>query len=168
MKSDFPDFVPQEVCLSCEGCCRFQEPESLWRPKVALSEQEEFPRIFSNENIDQQKSIQTSNRNGNYVCFFFNPSANKCTIYEIRPFECQLYPFLLLKSEEELMLGVHLNCPYVQESCTTDIFEKIVQELKDYFQKDEMITWLGENCYLCGEYLDDKKEIKELFRIPIS
>ncbi len=41
MFSDFPQLVPQKVCLSCQGCCRFKDTRSVWRPKVAPEELED-------------------------------------------------------------------------------------------------------------------------------
>ncbi|MCI0405004.1 MAG: phosphoribosylanthranilate isomerase [candidate division Zixibacteria bacterium] len=38
MPEELKQFVPQEVCLACDGCCRFKEDSSEWRPKVAKTE----------------------------------------------------------------------------------------------------------------------------------
>ena len=38
MKSNLNQFVPSEVCLHCDRCCRFKEENSAWRPKMAKEE----------------------------------------------------------------------------------------------------------------------------------
>ena len=35
MFADLPQLVPQKICLSCQGCGRFKDARSVWRPKVA-------------------------------------------------------------------------------------------------------------------------------------
>ena len=52
---------------------------------------------------------------------------SRCKIYELRPFECQLYPFLINKREEKVFLAIDLGCPFVKENLES-------QELKDYTQ----------------------------------
>jgi len=38
MFKDLPQCVPQGVCLSCDGCCRFDKRTSAWRPKIGADE----------------------------------------------------------------------------------------------------------------------------------
>ena len=32
-------FVPSEVCLKCNGCCRYKQADSVWRPKLGQKDQ---------------------------------------------------------------------------------------------------------------------------------
>ena len=41
MFADLPQLVPQKICLSCQGCGRFKDARSVWRPKVAPGELED-------------------------------------------------------------------------------------------------------------------------------
>ena len=78
-----------------------------------------------------------------YLCSFFNIEQNSCDIYKNRPFDCQLYPFLLNFKKEELFLAVDLNCPFVEKNSTSQLFQDYVEYLKDLFKSSpvkEMIT----------------------------
>lgn len=165
---DFPQLVPQKICLSCQGCCRFKEAESLWRPKVAPEELE------ANEHkkdltwaLGQDGYIKTVKVQGQNRCTFLNLGTNKCGVYTGRPFECRLYPFLLTRSERNgrVAVSVHLSCPYVQESRYSAELEKHVGVLKAYLSGTERARFLRDNPALAGDYSEYKDEIEELFTL---
>lgn len=53
MLQNFKQFVPSNVCLSCDGCCRFKQSDSRWRPHMTKEEQ----RIALQYNISEKFSI---------------------------------------------------------------------------------------------------------------
>lgn len=174
--SDFPQLVPQKICLSCQGCCRFREAQSVWRPKVVPAELE------ANEHkedltwaLGQDGYLKTVEARGQHRCAFLNLETNKCGVYSGRPFECRLYPFLLtrspspsLKEKEKngrVSVSVHLSCPYVQQSRYSTEFEKRVSVLKAYLSSAEMTRFLHDNPALAGDYSEYRDEIEELFTL---
>lgn len=174
MFADFPQLVPQKICLSCQGCCRYKEAESVWRPKIA------FEELKGNEyKIDlvgalgKDARINTVEEKGQNRCSFLDLKTNKCGVYTGRPFECRLYPFLLARSpspaEKEnekngrVAVSVHLSCPYVQQSRYSVEFEKHVGVLKAYFSGGERARFLRDNPALAGDYSEYRGEIEELF-----
>ncbi len=168
MFSNFPQFVPQEICLSCRGCCRYKEAESVWRPKIALEE------LKGNEHkidligaLGKDAYINTVEEQGQNRCSFLNLKANKCGVYTGRPFECRLYPFLLTRPKEtgRVTLSVHLSCPYVQESRYSAGFEQHVGVLKAYLYGKERARFLKNNPALVGDYSEYPNEIEELFTL---
>lgn len=50
-----------------------------------------FSRAIGNAPIRQMHSLSNSS-NATY-CHFYDPNRNKCTIYDIRPTDCRLFPF---------------------------------------------------------------------------
>jgi Fe-S-cluster containining protein len=50
-----------------------------------------------------------------FICSFLNLNDNKCKIYARRPFECQLYPFLINLKGKRIILNLDLNCQYLKE-----------------------------------------------------
>ena len=102
MCSDMKQFLRSDVCLSCEGCCRFNKEKSEWRPKVTNAEikliSEE--KIASGERVEEDGYLNDKLCHGTHVCTFFNPEDSTCAIYDIRPFECRLYPFVLTKVDQ--------------------------------------------------------------------
>lgn len=172
MLKDFQQYVPSEVCLKCDGCCRFKEEQSSWRPKAVVGEKDQgglAEEIFSKDSLDQDGHIKTVPcHSGGYQCSFFQPDGNSCGIYRQRPFECQLYPFILTKDNQETVMDVHLNCPYVQETRNTPPFNRYVLYLQGYFKKREVIDFIRNNPTLVGDYALYQHELERLFVINLE
>ena len=118
--SAVPQFVPSKVCLDCEVCCRFPERESFLRPfftgseiKLAI-ERGVSPECFGNREGCQIDVIPHPSGEG-YICPAFDPATSHCRIYEVRPFDCQLYPLVLMwdDRQEQVLLGWDTKCPYL-------------------------------------------------------
>ena len=94
MLTDLPQFVPQKVCLSCDGCCRFKEEKSPWRPKITRDEMNEralggsglVASIFSKQR-DEDGYVKAVPCPTGAQCVFFHPPDNTCRVYADRPFE---------------------------------------------------------------------------------
>ncbi len=166
MFADFPQIVPQKICLSCQGCCRYKEAESFWRPKIALEELKgnEY-KINLIGALGKDVYINTVAEKGQNRCSFLDLKTNKCGVYTGRPFECRLYPFLLTSKSGRVSVSVHLSCPYVQESRYSPEFEKYVGVLKAYLSGAERANFLRGNPALVGDYSEYKDEIEELFTL---
>jgi len=174
MYDHLEQFVPQKVCLSCDGCCRFKEEKSTWRPKLTKTEIQGnqslslADRILRQDILDHRGYIKTVSCQGQYLCSFFNPNGNICKIYQNRPFECQLYPFILSKNAlGETALSVHLLCPHIQEKRTTSEFEAFKNYLYQYFHQPRNLAFLKNNPQLIGDYSQYESEIERLFTLEL-
>lgn len=172
LKKEFQQFVPQETCLSCDGCCRFKEQDSEWRPKVGKEEiepaQQTLPeKILLKDKIDSSGHIKTMSVNGQCACSFFNPEDNTCRIYSGRPFDCQLYPFILVREEDRISVCVHLNCPFIQKQHKSRDFFEYIDYLHDYFSSEAVLSFLKNNPDLAGDYKDYRNELKHIFFLNI-
>lgn len=167
MLKNCPQFVPQEVCLACDGCCRFKDAESLWRPKLTQEEKRIglAQKIFSLDAVDAKGYLKTVNESGICRCQFFNLKENTCGIYPYRPFECQLYPFILHKMDGKVVVSVHLNCPFVQEMRRTEKFQSFSNDLQKFFQDGETRVFLKGNLSYVGQYEPYKDELEYLFTV---
>ena len=163
MLFDLQQFVPSRVCLSCDGCCRFKEKESAWRPHVTGDEKSAFKK----EDLDATGRVKTIGcvHDGRHPCSFLEVSTGACRVYQHRPFECQLYPFVLTKKNGQTTLAVHLPCPYIQEKNRTMEFEEHVGFLKIYFQRKDVLDFLKKNPALAGEYPGCEDELETLFTV---
>ncbi|MCX7661064.1 MAG: YkgJ family cysteine cluster protein [Candidatus Omnitrophica bacterium] len=128
--------IPQEVCLKCRNCCRFSSSDSVWSPCLLeeeiqnLIDRKDIPAVSIS--IDKRIVPVLSPEGEGFICPLLNIRENKCRIYEFRPFECQLYPFLLSVRRRKVMLTVDLSCPYVKEKISTSEFKEYIEELSRF------------------------------------
>ncbi len=161
MYKDFPEFVTSEACLQCDGCCRFSDDKSVWRPKVG---KEELTDSIRND-IGEEFCLRTIDKNNQAQCVFFRETNNKCSIYPNRPFDCRLYPFVLLKEKNRRFLSVHKMCPYVSSKHNSEEFKKAVCEIKKYMNGKSIKIFVSQNRHLFGEYVNYRNELEVLFEI---
>ena len=150
-------FVPQEICLKCRGCCRFAEQDSVWAPCLLEEEaQELIDRDIPAAYINMQKKIRPvpDPAGEGFVCAFFESAGNKCKIYNMRPFECQLYPFLINLRDKKVVLTVDLNCPYVKENMGNQEFKAYVEYLSAYLNSPRQLKMLKDNPQIIQAYED--------------
>ena len=170
---ELQQFVPQEVCLKCDGCCRFKDEESLWRPKIAGEEIKLAVKnglaeeVFSKKTVGDDGHLRTVSCAGNHFCTFFHPGDNTCGIYRNRPFECRLYPFILTKRNQRVVICVHLLCPFIQEKRHDPAFKVYVDYLKFFFNESDVIDFLRRNPSLAGDYAGYEEELEYLFALSI-
>lgn len=175
MFNDLPVFVTEGYCLTCDGCCRFSDAQSSFRPRVSPSEQEQIPAQDC-VNIEHSKDkikapipfLKTISWKDETLCLFFQPEDHLCRIYPTRPFECRLYPFLLRKKYNDIVVSVHLSCPFVQERINSLSFERYVDSLKKYLFKEDVLDFLRKNAFLAGDYTPYEQEIKDLFILKLG
>ena len=79
--------------------------------------------------------VLAKKENGN--CIFLDDNTMRCTIYNKRPLECVLYPFLLDFDKNVVNVKLDKNCPNLQ-TLSFDI-TKISLLLKDYKFPDNWI-----------------------------
>jgi len=149
-------FVPSEVCLKCRGCCRFKEEDSAWSPCLLEEEvQGLLDKKIPSASIDIHKRIHPiANPQGgsNFVCPFLSIGDNKCKIYGFRPFECQLYPFLINLRGRKVLLTVDLNCPYIRENIKSKEFREYLNYLAAFLNSPKQLKILKENPQILQAY----------------
>ena len=158
-------FVPQEFCLKCRGCCRFKEANSVWSPCLLNEEIQELldkPGIPA-ASISIDRRIQPiANPDGvDFICPFLGALDNKCRIYSTRPFECQLYPFLINLRNGKVLLTVDLNCPYVYKQINSRQAKEYIVYLTDYLNSGPLRSMLKDNPQIIQAY-EEVREVAEL------
>lgn len=160
-------FVPQEVCLKCKGCCRFLKPDSVWAPCLLEEEvQDLLDRKIPPVSIDINRRIQPVPLTGadGFACPFLDVPGNKCKIYELRPFECQLYPFLIALRDKKVLLTVDLNCPYIKENLDSEELKAYTEYLNAFLNSPAQLRILKGNPQIIQAY-EEVLDIVEL-KIP--
>ena len=122
--------VTQDFCLKCRGCCRFKEADSVWAPTV-LDEEEKLIPTFAISSNKKIRALPSAEKINNFICSFLNSQDNKCNIYEGRPFECRLYPFIINRKENKAFLALDLNCPFVKENIDSEGLKEYSRELAE-------------------------------------
>lgn len=150
-------FVPQEFCLNCQGCCRFAEENSVWLPCLLDEEiQDLLDRKIPQAAISQDRKIQPvpNSHHDGFICAFLDSANNKCKIYDFRPLECQLYPFLISMRSGKILLTVDPNCPYVQKNLKTEEFKEYTDYLAAFLNAPAQLRRLKDNPQLLQAYED--------------
>lgn len=157
--------IPQEVCLNCRCCCRFASPDSVWLPCLLDEEMQNFvdragiPAVSISAD---KRIVPVANPAGDgFLCPFLNPQDNKCRVYNMRPFECQLYPFLINLRGKKVILTVDLNCPYLGDNIQTPAFREYSEGLAAFLNSPAQLTILKGNPQLLQVY-EEVAEVVEL------
>ncbi len=161
-------FVGQEFCLKCRSCCRFKEADSVWSPCLLDEEMQELvdrpgiPAAY----ISADRRIQpvADPGGGGFICPFLNSADSKCRIYDLRPFECRLYPFLINLRKGKVLLTVDLNCPYVIERMNTPEMQEYIAYISSYLNSPKQLKMLKDNPQVIQAY-EEVREVAEL-RLP--
>ncbi|MBF0504199.1 MAG: YkgJ family cysteine cluster protein [Candidatus Omnitrophica bacterium] len=148
-------FVPSLVCLKCDGCCRYKQADSIWRPKLGQNDQKNLGTFE-----DYVQSVQVC---GQHFCRFLNTTDNTCGVYNKRPFECLLYPFILSQRTDTIQVYVHLSCPFVQDHQPKEEFKAYVEYLKDFFSRQDIREFLIKNKAMFHDYTPFAPELLHLF-----
>lgn len=159
-------FLPQEICLKCQGCCRFKEQNSVWLPCLMDEEiQELLDRKIPPAAISVDRKIQPNPHpeGEGFICAFFDVQDNKCKIYDWRPFECQLYPFLINLRGEKIILTVDLNCPYLEGNLESKEFKEYTDYLISLLNSPAQIRLLKDN----PQFLKAYEGISEVIELKI-
>lgn len=171
--------------MACDVCCRFHEEKSSWRPRVTEAEitasSRRQDRCFSSQVFnDGGPMIRTIPWKEQHVCYFFTPPGGNpaspggptprqgtCGIYPHRPFECQTYPFIVIRRPEQVEVYVHLACPYIQQHLHTPEYAAYVDYLKTYFREKAVQRFLPGYLKLFPDYPGCGDELQFLFTIEV-
>ncbi|MDD5668937.1 MAG: YkgJ family cysteine cluster protein [Candidatus Omnitrophica bacterium] len=154
---DFKQIIPSGLCLECRGCSRFSEKDSMWSP-LLLDEEIEY---LKGKNLlagcDTKKKKLTTILNPideNFVCAFLLPQDNSCRIYEFRPFECRLYPFLINRGKNKIYLAVDPHCLFIERNAATKQFQEYADYLAGVLKSPPWTRVINEIRDVIPEYQD--------------
>ncbi len=162
--------IPSEVCFSCDVCCRFLESDSPLAPIFTEAEKRHAisqgvdPTLFQPQADGKSSQIELKSYKDFYICPFFEPETNRCTIYVNRPLDCQLYPFALMFNEDRtrIVLGVDMLCPFSEAHFETETFQHHLQYVIDYVESEVVREQIAANWSLIGDYQETVKVFRTL------
>ena len=99
-------------CGNCNNHCCGSNP--YLTPVLLPSEEEKFKKNARSVKTPYREMWTLAKKeSGN--CIFLDNKATRCTIYDERPLECRLYPFLLDFSKEKLDVKLDERfCPHLK------------------------------------------------------
>ena len=168
---ELKQFVPGKVCLSCDGCCRYGQKETVWAPFflydeiLKLTEKNIIPSsLFTHADaaVHKPARINLVGGAGQFICSCFEPAKNTCKIYEYRPLDCRLYPFIIARRGEKVFLTLDEKCPYTKKMEHTKIFKDYVAALLSLFASEDFIRLMKSNPGFIQEYPQDLRVLEPL------
>lgn len=166
---DIKQILSNEQCLVCQGCCRFREQKSVWSVRLTTDESQRLAQqeIVAQQTADDELFLKTAEHEDLFFCTLFDLTKQKCRVYNERPFECRLYPFLIVKKDKDIYLGVHSLCPFVEDHRESPFFKKHIEYLKEYISDAEVLKVLKQNSHLLVEVADLSEGVELLFEINL-
>ncbi|MBU4334769.1 MAG: vacuolar protein sorting-associated protein 54, partial [Candidatus Omnitrophica bacterium] len=70
---------------------------------------------------------------------------------------------LLVRKGDNILLSVHLACPYVQDHRGDEEFDRYVGYLKEFFLGGEAKELLGDYTKIANDYSEHEKEVEDLY-----
>src|SRR3989449_2167982 len=158
-----PQLVPSRVCLSCDVCCRFPEPNSPLRPYFTGEEIRRAvamgvaPAQFTD--LDGcQVSVVPSPVSDGYLCPAFDPLTSHCRIYDVRPLDCQIYPLMVMWNAErtQVVLGWDSKCPFLREGKGDEAgVVAYADRIAGLLEQEDTLETFAKNPQLIGHFQDD-------------
>ncbi len=163
--------VPSRVCLSCEVCCRFPEPDSFLRPYFTAAEiRQAVARGIAQAHFPDPDGCQVTvvpNPTGEgFLCPAFDPATSHCRIYEDRPLDCQIYPLALMWTADgsSVVLGWDAKCPFMREAVPADILAH-ARTITAMLEREDMLETVASHPRLIGRFQEDVVMLNPLPRL---
>lgn len=147
--------IPQDFCLNCPGCCRFAKKDSPWQVYLTDREVQNFGRGQAAAGLisaERKINLIFSAEDETFICPLLQPQNNHCRLYQSRPFDCQLYPFLLNRRGKNVFLAASPHCLYIRERLSSPEVKKYVKYLGQFFQGAAGRRFLKNNPHIIHYY----------------
>jgi hypothetical protein len=162
-----PQFIPSEYCLQCRGCCLFAEAKSAWCAHLTAEEEILLERRVPGVSFGGCL-LTAPSPDGRHHCRCLNIPDHHCRVYDARPLECALYPFLLSSGNGALKLYVHSACPFVQAKRSSPEWATYVAGIRQYLSAPGNAGALKAACAACPDYSLFKDEAEFIADVPFS
>lgn len=187
-----PQVVPSAVCFRCDVCCRFPEQDSILRPYFTEDEiRQAVTHGISHSSFPDHRGSQIEvvrhPKEEGFLCPAFDPITQHCRIYEVRPLDCQLYPFALMWNAQHdgVVLGWDTLCPFLLEQADGDrphtggappttmltlpkAFMEQAQRIANYLESDHVLNSLAVHPRLVTPFQPDVVVLHTLDRLTAT
>ncbi len=131
-------------CLKCRQCCKFRKSDFAYVPIFNKNEVEKIAehggKKISWRNYQgragsfQPVLVKSKKQDGWYVCPFLDEVKYLCIIEKIKPFDCRIWPFVLMRGKNG---GAIFMAYYSKKYCPglENIKPKELKKFKEYLVK---------------------------------
>ncbi len=137
------EILSAKDCAKCEFCCSFRRQSLDLTPYFAAETLDEIRRLYPEAKfrtrpdgamtIDLYDKYTTENSEEEALCPFNHTG---CILpAHLKPFDCKLWPFRLMKVENGLSLALVPTCPWIRkddESKLKEVAEAVAKEAVEY------------------------------------
>ena len=123
-------------CKNCDGRCCTSKKRKLF---VVLTPQEmgkfkDFSTTLKTKN--DELTILKKDKSGN--CIFYDEKKNMCNSYSNRPFECRMYPCVIIFDKKITFKIDSMVCPKTKDCCPEEL-KKIKQK---WMEQNLPLNWI--------------------------
>ena len=149
-------------CASCKFCCSFKR-ESLWElPTFHISSLSEISKSFPDVvfkklsddifTLDFSHLYLTKNPSEEVPCPFLNKKKGCVLSDDLKPFDCKIWPFRIMKKDNNLGFAISKSCPSLQNFSFDELYkffkENLLESVKKYISNNEnSIKEYNNSCY---------------------
>jgi Fe-S-cluster containining protein len=159
-----PQILTSQQCLACRACCLFHQPEGDWSPRLTPEDAAELIKAAPDGAWRNDLSrIVLLPCQGASACSFLDVNDHHCRVYEARPFECRLYPFLISSEKSGFKVYAHLSCPGIDQLRAAGTWESSVAKIRAFFAQTDVQSFIHGNAVSFPDYSLSKDETEEVF-----
>lgn len=169
--------VTYDDCLACRECCTFDPEDRYFAPVFTRAEMRrvqksgahvEFRQKEGSHNV-YQPTLVVSRRDGDMlVCPLLDEETHRCTVYDLRPMDCRLWPYLLVKSPVAGTVDLYCfnesECPSLRRQGRAQR-EEVRQQVRAFACSDECRDMLRDHP---GLVWDPEPDTFLVDRIPLG
>ena len=137
------EILSPEDCAVCEFCCSFRRQSLNLTPCFDKDSVDEICRLYPEAKfktlpkgvvtIDLDDKYNTDNNEEEALCYF---NKKGCILpAHLKPFDCKLWPFRLMKNGDSLSLTLVPSCPWIKKDDTSklkEVADSVLKEAKEY------------------------------------
>lgn len=122
------EILSRKTCADCKVCCFFDETDywemPLFTPELAEKIAAEYPEIKLEKRDDRERCMVIRpefDKDGLCRCSLLTEKG--CALGENKPFDCRIWPFRVMKRDNQLLLTLSPVCEAVSKLSVAKISE---------------------------------------------
>jgi Fe-S-cluster containining protein len=136
--------INTNFCKECKDCCRFHPENAHYAPaftpkdKKYIIERLGFSKDLFYKNYNNEWTVKFEQKEGKYIlCPFLKNE--RCAVQKIKPFNCLLYPFILMESKDRKKIVVAFDdgCKAVKKQKLAVAFKEKLKFLEKLFNSEK-------------------------------